>query len=171
MESNKITIDPDVDKLLVHYWQAGGEQLKHYRDTCQHHALISAEAMVFKDVSGQLGLRLVLPSNPQDKTARALLYGDPPIHAVPYVRSEFLRLIALISLIASFLENAMPRGLTPSIFVLAFEGLVIGSPVRNEGHKKFVMSTLSEEVKRKLAQCTESFERQASLKRGDATGR
>lgn len=88
---------------------------------------------------------------------------------MPYVRSEFLRLISLTALLTSFLEKEMPRDLTPSIFVLAFEGLVIGSPVRNEGHKKLSMSALSEQVQQKLTQCAESFEGHAFVKRGDVS--
>jgi hypothetical protein len=82
--------------ILVQYWQSSGKRLKDYRDLSQHHALVSSDAYVFWRKSGEPAIFLVLPNNPQVKSAAALTFEPPVVHAAPYCRTAFFELLQMV---------------------------------------------------------------------------
>ncbi|HME69355.1 MAG TPA: hypothetical protein VKM54_05745, partial [Myxococcota bacterium] len=89
--------DPELDQLVVEYWQASGSRVKDYRNLAEHHAIISSDVRIVPSVTGEPLLVLFLPNNPESKNARDLRFSDPMVHAVPFVIATFVDLLAFVS--------------------------------------------------------------------------
>ena len=158
LRSGKVSLEPSLDQLLVRYWQNGGEKLKHYRDVAQHHALIAADARIFLSAEGDIGLHLMLPSNPEAKSTSALTFGTPPVHAVPYVRGAYLQLLCLLAMLSSFLVDHLPSSAPKAVEVSPFQPLVFGQDASLQGHKCFRTADLTDLISGRIALCEEQYQ-------------
>ncbi len=84
---------PGPRSRLLNYWDMFGKRLKDYRDLSQHHALVTSDARLIRSDEGRIGVYLMLPSNPEVKSAGKLKFGDPEVHAFPYAKREFKALV------------------------------------------------------------------------------
>lgn len=82
---------------ILKYWDTHGQRLKDYRDLSQHHTLVTSDARLPRSSDGRVGIYLLLPSNPEVKSAGKLTFGNPEIHVLLYVRREFKVLVAFLT--------------------------------------------------------------------------
>ncbi len=101
---------------IIDYWNQHGQQLKHYRDLAQHHALITSDARAFRAEDGRVGFYFLLPSNPEQKAAARLVFGTPRIHVYEYVREQFKRLLVFIYWLTKGLVRPDDGGMSLMIF-------------------------------------------------------
>jgi hypothetical protein len=87
-------LDIEVRQEILAYWRGHGERLRDYRDVSQHYALVASETVIFRSDSNDLGMYLVLPNNPEARGVSKLSYS-PPVHALPYLIDEFVKLVAI----------------------------------------------------------------------------
>lgn len=103
-----------VDGLVVAHWVTAGEKLRAYRVLSQHHAIVSSEARVFRGDDGTPLLSLLLPTNPENKSAKHLKYGNPEVHAYLYALEYFQKFSALVydltRVLIDLLSNGASRG-------------------------------------------------------------
>ncbi len=106
-------LDPNLCFFLHGYWDNHGLRLRKYRDLAQHKAVIASDARLFRTKSGELGIYMLLPNNPEWKDSANLEYGNPRIHAVAYVKKEFNELVRICYLITFHLYQTLPKRVTP----------------------------------------------------------
>jgi hypothetical protein len=135
LQKNKVHLHPVIHDLIVGYWETYGRRLKDYRDVSQHHSLVASDARVFLDSHGQRGLRLLLPSNPEKKSTGQLIYGSPAVHAVPYVKEQLIKLLALSFWITRSILDLVPGATGQVVSVLLREPVILGQGARIEGHR------------------------------------
>jgi hypothetical protein len=116
---NKLKTEPDLLEpvlcdTLVRYWDEYGLKLKNYRDLIQHHALILSDARIISNDSGQVGLYILLPNNPENKKAIELQFGAPRIHAMEYIQIQFKEIYRLVFFITYYLLDKLPKKINPS---------------------------------------------------------
>ncbi|HZA93520.1 MAG TPA: hypothetical protein VE420_12915, partial [Gemmatimonadales bacterium] len=58
---------------------------------------------------GRVGLYLLLPSNPEVKSAGKLSFGHPEVHAFPYAKHEFKLLLAFVDWLTKGLITDPPE--------------------------------------------------------------
>lgn len=92
------------------YWKRSGAKLKAYRDLSQHYAVASSDVRLFIEEGGTPCLYLVLPNNPEVKSAASLVYEPPLIHGVAYAIDSFGALHALVYRVTRFLLDRAPPG-------------------------------------------------------------
>jgi hypothetical protein len=131
----KVSLPASIADLLLGYWHKHGKRLKEFRDVSQHHSIVASDARVLVSDDGHRGLRLLLPSNPELKTTSKLVFGEPPIHAVPYVREQFLKLLATAYCLTHLILDLVPGDRGQVVTALIREPLILGTPV--EGHRLF----------------------------------
>lgn len=131
LEAGRITIPAAPQRELLKYWKTHGVQLKHYRDLAQHHALVTSDARVMASADGRVGLYLLLPSNPEEKAAGRLRFGDPEIHALDYIKREFKVLVAFMDWLTKGLlaPSGGPRRV--SLLAVPRDPVVLGPGVQH----------------------------------------
>lgn len=109
LRSGKRSIHPEVDAVILGYWQAAGSRLKAYRDLGEHHAIVASDARVVRAPTGKLYAYLALPNNPDEKSATKLSY-DPPVHALDFVIGKaLLPLCAFVSRLVEIMAEGVPQ--------------------------------------------------------------
>jgi hypothetical protein len=109
MQKEKITLPQLPQREILKYWEKHGQRLKEYRDLAQHHALVTSDARVVGSDDGRVGLYLLLPSNPEVKSAGKLSFGHPEVHASPYAKHEFKVLVAFLDWLTKGLITDPPE--------------------------------------------------------------
>ena len=113
LEGGHLQLPEGPKEEILKYWEKHGRPLKAYRDLGQHHALVTSDARVMASKDGLVGLYLLLPSNPEEKAAGRLKFGDPEIHALLYMKTEFKVLVAFLDwLTKGLIDPSRPRSVS-----------------------------------------------------------
>lgn len=99
---------PVLREFLLKYWDSHGKKLKDYRDIVQHHALVASETTLFRNDEGEVGIVLLLPSNPEADSAAKYAWGEPNVHAQPFLRGQLEYLIWVTHVVTKMLLDAIP---------------------------------------------------------------
>jgi hypothetical protein len=78
---------------ILKYWDVYGQHLENYRDLSQHHAPVASDERPVRSDDGRVGVYLLLPSNPEAKSAGRLTFGSPNIQAFSYAKRQFKALL------------------------------------------------------------------------------
>jgi len=89
------SLDPEIEKICLNYWDSHGLRLKQYRDLASHYCVVSSEANYFYGPDGEPGVYLGLPNNPGCRSPADLSY-EPPTLAVPYCLKEYFELVGFL---------------------------------------------------------------------------
>jgi hypothetical protein len=128
----RVALPADIGQLVLDYWDKHGKKLKDYRDLAQHHALVASDVRIFLAPSGQSLLYMTLPNNPMAKSATALSYSNPAVHATIYLETEFVALIRFAHELVRRMVD--PRGPHKSGPRFRFKGpLAVGPGALREG--------------------------------------
>lgn len=152
----KVSLPPSVADLLMAYWHKHGKRLKDFRDVSQHHSLVSLDARVFLADDGRRCLRLLLPSNPELKTTSKLVYGDPPLHAIPYVRDQFFKLLSICYCLTRLILDLVPGERGQVSTPLLREPIFLGVPV--QGHRLFSVEETENAISSLLERVSAQYE-------------
>lgn len=142
ISSGRLSIHESIDSTILSYWADGGKELKAYRDLAQHYALVSSDALLIRSASGKVALSLFLISNPETKAATEVQYGEPAIHAIPYIRTAYIKLLIFIELTLNIIENIIPPEAKEIIVVSPFRRTLSGIP----GHTCFSASAFEARI-------------------------
>jgi len=82
--------------VLGSYWSRSGQKLKAYRDLSEHFSVVASDVRVASAEVGVSLLYLTLPNNPEAKTIRNLNYAEPTVHALEYVQTSLIALVAFV---------------------------------------------------------------------------
>lgn len=123
VERRKINLPDDLSKIIIQYWKTDGEKLKAYRDVSQHHAVVASDARVTVDLTGQAFVYLVLPNNPETKTASSLSYENPRIDAIPYLVDNYQSLYRFICEVLQNLSKEVKLS-DHRVFYMGFKGVL-----------------------------------------------
>jgi hypothetical protein len=126
IKKGKSMLPDPPSRQILEYWHQHGQRLKDYRDLAQHHALVASDARAFLSSDKQIGLYLLLPSNPEAKSASKLVFGSPRIHAYEYVRAEFYRLVGFLHWLT---KGLVPKGGGGGISIVVFREPVTLGPM------------------------------------------
>ena len=88
---------------LTSYWKDHGATLKAYRDLAQHYAVVSSDAYVRLPAQGAPMVRLLLPTDPADRSLARIAYEPPYTFVGAYCRSSFMELYQLACVLAHLL--------------------------------------------------------------------
>lgn len=143
-EEGRVVLPASISQLLLAYWYANGKRLKDYRDTSQHHSIVASDARVFMSDDGEPGLRCLLPSNPESKASSKLVYGEPVVHAVPYVREQLMKIVEVTYRLTRAILDLVPGASRQSVSALSREPLVLGAPI--QGHRLFTEENTQQTV-------------------------
>lgn len=116
-KSKNYNIDNVIQKILVEYWDGLGEKIKGYRDQISHTAIIISDCIAFNSSNG-IGLKMLLPDNPQEKSPSKISY-NPGINVMGFsldalkITIKFVNQIVerLIDLLAVEGENPRSQGI------------------------------------------------------------
>lgn len=156
MEKGKVTLPASISDILIGYWHTHGKRLKDFRDVSQHHSIVASDARVFVSDDGHRGLRLLLPSNPELKTTSKLVFGEPPVHAVPYVRNQLLNFFATAYCLTRLILDLVPGDRRQVLTVFIREPLKLGTPV--EGHRLFTEEQTQQAIISSIEQVSAKYE-------------
>ena len=115
MEAGKIKLPELPHAETLTYWSKYGRQLKDYRDLAQHHALATSDArLILSD--GRVGVYLLLPSNPEVKSAGRLIFGNPEVHAFPFALAQFKALVFYLGWLTRGLVSSCAEDRKQAVF-------------------------------------------------------
>ena len=91
---------------------------------------MTSDARLIRSDDGRVGVYLLLPSNPEVKSAGKLNFGDPEVHALPYAKREFKALVETFDWLSKWLVGELTEG--PKQFSLAVfrDPAVLGKGIR-----------------------------------------
>jgi hypothetical protein len=130
--------------ILESYWQADGQTLRAYRVLMEHHTLVASEAFLARSDAGTVVLHMLLPSNPDAGSPTELIYGNPPVHVLPYMEQAF---IALVRFAESMTWPLLPIPLPQKAHIIVANRI---APIRT--HKVFHPIPLIEEISARVKQ-------------------
>ncbi len=82
IRTDKYQLDPQIKTLLIDFWDTVGKKAKGYRDQTNHTAIILSNCIVFNCSQG-VGLRMLLPDNPEEKRPFKINY-NPGVNAMGF---------------------------------------------------------------------------------------
>ncbi len=137
-KGKKYSIDNIIQNNLVSYWDGLGKKIKGYRDQINHKAIIISNSVIFNSSNG-VGLKMLLPDNPEEKRPSKIGY-NPGINVMGFaldalkITIQFVNRIVerLIDLLAVNGENPRAQG-------------IVGFSARG-GHLKITTQTVGEPV-------------------------
>lgn len=105
VRAGKVALPEALASLIIQYWSSHGERLKQYRDLSQHHALVSSDARTFVANAAPC-VYLVLPNNPEAKSASKLQFVEPFVHAQAFLKDQFFSLLQLCNdVVGQFIDK------------------------------------------------------------------
>jgi hypothetical protein len=134
--------------LILSYWDRYGLELKQYRDLAQHHVLVASNVTMFRTERGEVGINLLLPSNPYVLGKRALVWNNPPVHAQSFLRVQFQQLLAFAFMITRSIVEALPGERRQLVGVHPRAPITIGAQIG--GHRPPSDDQIEDETRRLL---------------------
>jgi hypothetical protein len=128
----KYRLDQTIQDLVMAYWHSVARRVKDYRDLANHYTIVSSECLLFVSGDGSVGLRMLLPDNPNEKSPTKLTY-DPGIQAMSYLRTSLIETIRFVNATLSRLLQITPQNSTdaPQMIAPIFRGR--GGPIQLGG--------------------------------------
>jgi hypothetical protein len=150
LEKGKHTLDAQITSLIGQYWRGSGQTLKDYRDLSQHFSLASSDVRVTRgDEHGPL-LQMLLPNNPSTKSTAHIEFGNPPIHAFPYMEEAFRWLVAFTRKLTAALIRPAGGERAQAAVNLFRTPIVLGPGARQDGVRMVTMAEVDAKVRRLL---------------------
>jgi hypothetical protein len=135
-------LDQEIQTSMLSYWDETGHKIKQYRDLANHYAILSGDCVVFRAGNSQIAIKMVLPDNPDEKSAIKLTY-DPGVPVMTFMLESLARTVRFVNEViermidlmglrneqeASRILGAIMSELD-SPFRLAGNGPLVGEPV------------------------------------------
>ena len=134
MESGRVKLPRLPHDETLNYWAQFGRQLRDYRDLAQHHALATSDARLVPAADGRIGVYLLLPSNPEAKSAGKLVFCDPEVHAFPFALRQFKALVMFLGWLTRGLVSTRAGDQKQAVFHVFRDPATIGPGVRHRAH-------------------------------------
>jgi len=142
VRANKFNLPKPILALLNEYWSCHGHMLKHYRDATQHHMIVASDARLYRSESGEPLIHLLLPNNPEEKSATRFDFENPEVHAFEYVSREFLALLKVTYKITGYLVS-LGSNTNEASLSFAFRNPVT---FRSHGGKRFQLDMVGHPI-------------------------
>jgi hypothetical protein len=151
LRDEQFEFPPGPRKVLLEYWDRFGGRLKDYRDLSQHHALVTSDARLVRSAEGRVGVYLLLPSNPEVKSAGKLKFGDPEVHALPYAKREFKALVESLDWLTKWLLGERTKQQRQIALTVFRDPAVLGGGVQYRAYLPPSEEELREEIAKELS--------------------
>ncbi len=108
LRGSKYTVDSQLEKAILEFWDKTGSKIKGYRDQTSHKAVIVSNCVAFNSPTGR-GLRMLLPDDAQEKRPSEIRY-DPGVPAMAFIIDSLQKTIRFVNVIVERVIDLMSAG-------------------------------------------------------------
>jgi hypothetical protein len=140
------TLPPAIHIELTKYWDNFGKRLRLYRDLSQHHALVASDIEIFRTADDIIGIKILLPSNPEVKDSEYLVWGSPEIHAQKFLTDQFFNLLGMTFVVTKMLAETLPGERKQMLGCLRRNPIIVGGNRKIGGHRPYSNDEIEENI-------------------------